>query len=456
MSVGRVIFDDNESLLTGSDQVLGAKNDFLVQTLEPGEDQAPVLETAQALKASAGESDSAAEVGSAEDAEKMVPANASAAAPTNALAGGDRPDSEAPVSALIAATVSGPRAGTQLGRDPSQVAGGSDQDIQRTDVSTTASQKSSLVGLSSQGDNNSQNLIATAEPARVKTTASQVEAAALSDENLAQREALRYSPLETENAQGIDTQKGKLSKENTSNASPGAVPGAAGEPKRERQPRVGWTSNASTAGSSEAGASEARASKKTVSVAAASNMQNTIASQNVAVPVDMLSDTGPGASAELRSVELDETVKLANADRTRPEPVAARSIVNQVIQSVSRAPGDAVIEVRLQPEELGRVRLAMSPGDVGITVQVNADRPETLDLLRRNIDALEQELKENGFTDMSFSFGSDTSGEPDGSKARDDHVSVVLSEEQPGNDTVPGDRPKPTIVPETGRVDIRI
>lgn len=102
--------------------------------------------------------------------------------------------------------------------------------------------------------------------------------------------------------------------------------------------------------------------------------------------------------------ELEVSQKVTTVDRPRTEPTVARSVVIQIVHSATRSASEGVIEVRLQPEELGRVRLAMVSGEAGFTVQVTAERPDTLDLIRRNIDLLENDLRDRGFADMSFSF----------------------------------------------------
>ena len=107
----------------------------------------------------------------------------------------------------------------------------------------------------------------------------------------------------------------------------------------------------------------------------------------------------------------DDPSQSGTPERARAEPVAARSIVDQVVRLMARAPGDGVIEIRLQPEELGRVRLSMTPTELGVTVQITAERFETLDLLRRNIDLLQADLHEQGFANLTFDFGSETAGE---------------------------------------------
>lgn len=166
-----------------------------------------------------------------------------------------------------------------------------------------------------------------------------------------------------------------------------------------------------------------------------------------------LSQTVSPAGLEVGFSETDELLRSTTVDRVRTEPVAAKSIINQVMHSVSRGPGDGVIEVRLQPEELGRVRLAMTPSEAGMTIQVSAERPETLELLRRNIEMLEASLKETGFSDLSFSFSQENGGSD----------ADLSADEQPSRDREA--RPLESLVVEevlrsqplpTGRLDIRV
>lgn len=73
-------------------------------------------------------------------------------------------------------------------------------------------------------------------------------------------------------------------------------------------------------------------------------------------------------------------------------------------ETVTRFPNQSV-ELTLSPEELGRVRMTLSTQDGALTLDIQADRLETLDLLRRHIDLLARDFRELGFTEMSFSFG---------------------------------------------------
>ena len=92
--------------------------------------------------------------------------------------------------------------------------------------------------------------------------------------------------------------------------------------------------------------------------------------------------------------------------RSAPPPTVdlSHSVIRQVSQAIRRSP-DGAIEIALNPVELGRVRMMITATDAGITLNVLADRPDTLDLMRRNIDDLAKSLKDMGYDDVSFSFG---------------------------------------------------
>ena len=80
----------------------------------------------------------------------------------------------------------------------------------------------------------------------------------------------------------------------------------------------------------------------------------------------------------------------------------------QQVAEAARALRDGPVELALQPEELGKVRMTMSAGaDGSMTVSMHAERPETLELLRRHIGDLARDLQAMGFDNLSFSFGQD-------------------------------------------------
>ena len=82
-----------------------------------------------------------------------------------------------------------------------------------------------------------------------------------------------------------------------------------------------------------------------------------------------------------------------------------RQIAVQIAQAAGgRGGARGTVELSLSPEELGRVRLRLHPSEAGLSVTITADRPETLDLMRRNIDLLAREFLEIGYQDTQFDF----------------------------------------------------
>lgn len=146
----------------------------------------------------------------------------------------------------------------------------------------------------------------------------------------------------------------------------------------------------------------------------------------------VLGDTRPAA------------VPLRPADATRsPAPPA-----NQIAQAIMTA-RDGRVSLALDPEELGRVRLVMQPDNDTLRIHILAERPETLDMLRRNIADLASELRQAGLGQASFTFAG--SGREGGSPFPGN----------PGADPLPDDAPVGTVTriirlgPATG-LDLRL
>ncbi len=84
-------------------------------------------------------------------------------------------------------------------------------------------------------------------------------------------------------------------------------------------------------------------------------------------------------------------------------PASARQVVMQLVSAISDRRQNQV-EILLRPRELGKVKLSIRHIDKAVLVHVFADRPETLDLMRRNSFMLEGELRQMGYGDVGFSF----------------------------------------------------
>jgi flagellar hook-length control protein FliK len=81
-----------------------------------------------------------------------------------------------------------------------------------------------------------------------------------------------------------------------------------------------------------------------------------------------------------------------------------RNVAIQVVAAVgARASG--TFEIQLDPEELGRVTLTLQVTDDAVVLVIQAERQDTLDLMRRHADILQREFREAGFSSLTFSFG---------------------------------------------------
>ena len=107
--------------------------------------------------------------------------------------------------------------------------------------------------------------------------------------------------------------------------------------------------------------------------------------------------------------EASSSTAPALAPSHAPAPHAdPRPVMQQVTSAMVTTRKDAT-EIALSPEELGRLRVVMSGPDRN-HVTIWAERPETLDLVRRNADMLVQHLQEAGIDTMDMEFRQDHGG----------------------------------------------
>ena len=106
----------------------------------------------------------------------------------------------------------------------------------------------------------------------------------------------------------------------------------------------------------------------------------------------------------------------------------------EVIVTAARALGDRPVELTLNPEELGRVRMTLLASDDGMTVQLTVERPETLDLLRRNIDILASDLRKAGYEQLSFGFAGDPRSQESSKQHHTNPVAETLSATETNSD----------------------
>lgn len=107
---------------------------------------------------------------------------------------------------------------------------------------------------------------------------------------------------------------------------------------------------------------------------------------------------------------------------TQPAPLATQAgqpattitappgpLAGQLALAARSLPGGPV-EIALAPAELGRVTLTLLASETSITVTLSAERPETLDLMRRSIGQLADDLRNLGYDSPTFAFGGDGGG----------------------------------------------
>ncbi|MBS9717724.1 flagellar hook-length control protein FliK [Pseudohalocynthiibacter aestuariivivens] len=129
-----------------------------------------------------------------------------------------------------------------------------------------------------------------------------------------------------------------------------------------------------------------------------------------------------GGDSTLFNISLEETTSNAhnvnveakltvdpNSMVSRPEPGPTRTEIGrniaQQLANVAKIQQDQPVELNLSPEELGLVQLTVMTSESGVMVTLNAERSETLELMRRHIEFLTQEFGDIGFSDVTFNFG---------------------------------------------------
>lgn len=98
---------------------------------------------------------------------------------------------------------------------------------------------------------------------------------------------------------------------------------------------------------------------------------------------------------------------LQTASASNPlqfNPTGARHVMGQVTAGLNQL-ADGTVEIRLNPAELGRITIQLIEAAGGIqSASVLVEKPEVLDLLRRNENLLGAEFEQAGLGAMSFSF----------------------------------------------------
>ena len=118
----------------------------------------------------------------------------------------------------------------------------------------------------------------------------------------------------------------------------------------------------------------------------------------------------------------------------KPSPSVAPQISARVVEAVPAAT-EGPVEIVLDPEELGKLRMQITRSETGWTLHVNIERPETLDFMRRHIETLQKDLVSVGYESLNLQLG----GGQNGGASAQEHLkraegpSIALDEGQSQN-----------------------
>ncbi|MEX0327474.1 MAG: flagellar hook-length control protein FliK [Ruegeria sp.] len=129
----------------------------------------------------------------------------------------------------------------------------------------------------------------------------------------------------------------------------------------------------------------------------------------------------------------------SNAAPFRTE--VARAVAGQLAAAITARPSQGGFEIALNPEELGRVSILMGGRDDGLHLLITAERPETLDLMRRHISVLAAEFEKAGYGEMSFDLGLTGENKHDADKSSSEKAYDLSETEDPSDPAPP---PYPT------------
>lgn len=95
------------------------------------------------------------------------------------------------------------------------------------------------------------------------------------------------------------------------------------------------------------------------------------------------------------------------------KPGLAQAVGAQLAEQLAKR-HQGTIGITLNPEELGRVQMAVNASESVVAISITAERPETLDLMRRHVDQLIEEFRQLGYegVDLAFSGGGSTHDDP--------------------------------------------
>ncbi|MFD1342195.1 flagellar hook-length control protein FliK [Litorisediminicola beolgyonensis] len=132
--------------------------------------------------------------------------------------------------------------------------------------------------------------------------------------------------------------------------------------------------------------------------------------RSTSIPRDRAHKTDPspeiGSFGHDFSLRSDFRPHAASPDGALKSTQVARAVLDQVFEALQQRV-DGRLELRLEPEELGRLRISISGHETAQSIQISAERADTADLLRRHLTLLRSELANGASAQLDVSQGRD-------------------------------------------------
>lgn len=171
--------------------------------------------------------------------------------------------------------------------------------------------------------------------------------------------------------------------------------------------------------------------------------------------VDLVSDPDAEGILPARESQPFSTARDTSASHqhflTSARAETARAIAGQMAAAIHARPQSGTIELTLNPEELGKISIVMNGRDDGLQMTIAAERPETLEMMRRHLSVLEAEFKNLGLGDLSFNLGASSDDQPESADKRTESGLTTTQTEMDQ-----ASEPVLTRIGHSGRVDMRL
>ncbi len=114
--------------------------------------------------------------------------------------------------------------------------------------------------------------------------------------------------------------------------------------------------------------------------------------------------------------QTDTILQSTVSSRNAAPPSTASPISTQIRDAIGLSGATSrSVEIALKPEELGNLRMTLTPSESGGIISILVERPETLELVQRHLEALRRELRDAGWahSEVSVSQENDAQTDPD-------------------------------------------